>query len=244
MRRADAGAGGGENEAVIHDADRSLATWLGSMLPPGTGIRFDTPGPDWLRHPPERPFVDIFLYDIAEDTDGLTADAALVRSPDGHPLAWQPPVRRYQLSYLLTVWSADVPTDHELLGAVMAGCAATAVIPHDCLHGALLDAGLPVHVRCAPPREAAGPAPSAASPAGLCQALGVPPRAALILAMVAPVIPAASTDVAPPARSIDLDMTSTARTPPAPSKSLTPSPAGRGTLRRWERTRITERPSA
>jgi hypothetical protein len=221
------------------------------MLPPGTGIRFDAPGPDWLRHPPERPFVDVFLYDIAEDTGGLTADGALVRSPVGQPLAWQPPVRRYRLSYLLTAWSADVPSDHELLGAVMAGCAATAVIPPDCLHGALLDAGLPVHVQCAPPREAAGAAPSATSAAGLCQALGVPPRAALTLAMVAPVLPAPSTDVAPPARSIDLGMTASAQAPPAPvaqpsapSKPSSTSPSGRTTLRRWERTRITERPPA
>jgi hypothetical protein len=230
---------------VIHDADRSLEAWLGSMLPSGVGVRFDAPDPEWARRRPERPFMDVFLYDIAEDIDGLTADSALVRDPGGRGVAWQPPVRRYRLSYLLTAWSADVSEDHELLGSVMAGCAAAAVIPADCLRGALLEAGLPVQLRCAPPRGGAGSA-GTASPAGLCQALGVPPRAALTLVVVAPVIPAASADVAPPARSLDLNMAATTRgaavTPPASAPDGQPLPAPRGQRRRWERARITERP--
>jgi len=243
---------------VIHDADRSLEAWLGSMLPPGVGVRFDAPDPNWARRPPDRPFVDVFLYDIAEDTDGLTGDSALVREPGGRAVGWQPPVRRYRLSYLLTAWSADVSADHELLGNVVAGCAAAAVIPADSLRGALLEAGLPVQLRCAPPNGipgAQGTASTAsAGTAGLCLALGLPPRAALALVLVAPVIPAAIVEVAPPARSIDLNMAPTARragatgqppgaagqsAPVAPPDGQPPSPRGQ---RRWERARITERP--
>lgn len=249
---------------MIHDADLSLGAWLGSMLPPGTGVRFDAPDPEWARRRPERPFVDVFLYDIAEDVDGLSADGALVRDPAGRGVAWQPPVRRYRLSYLLTAWSADVSADHELLGSVMAGCAAAAIIPADCLRGTLLEAGLPVQLRCAPPRGEPGSQGTAGAPAagtaGLCQALGVPPRAALTLVVVAPVIPAPSTDVAPPARSLDLNVAATARgtaVPPAGSTpgsapgsapgsgpgaapGAQPPPSPRGQRRRWERARITE----
>jgi hypothetical protein len=243
-----------ENKAVIHDADRCLEAWLGSMLPPGVGVRFDAPDPAWARRPPERPFVDVFLYDIAEDIDGLSADSALVRDPDGRGVAWQPPVRRYRLSYLLTAWSADVSADHELLGNVMAGCAAAAIIPADCLRGVLLEAGLPVQLRCAPPQGNSGTASTAATgTAGLCLALGVPPRAALTLVVVAPVIPAASAEVAPPARSLDLNMAATARRAgatgqpaAATGQSAAVAPPGGQPLssprgqRRWERARITE----
>jgi hypothetical protein len=259
-RRTGATAAGGENEAVIHDADRSLEAWLSSMLPPGVGVRFDAPDPAWARRPPERPFVDVFLYDIAEDVEGLTGDSTLVRDPGGRAVAWQPPVRRYRLSYLLTAWSADVSADHELLGNVMAGCAAAAIIPGDCLRGVLLEAGLPVQLRCAPPHGMAGSrgtaSTAATGTAGLCQALGVPPRAALTLVVVAPVVPAATADVAPPARSLDLNMAATAQPaaatgqPAAASRRSAPvtPPAGQppaaqpGQRRRWERARITERP--
>ena len=227
---------------MIHDADRSLEAWLSSMLPPGVGVRFDAPDPAWARRPPERPFVDVFLYDIAEDVEGVTGDSTLVRDPGGRAVARQPPVRRYRLSYLLTAWTADVSADHELLGNVMAGCAAAAIIPGDCLRGALLEAGLPVQLRCAPPH-------GMTSAAGLCQAFGGPPRAALTLIVVAPVVPAATADVAPPARSLDLNLAATAQragatgqsgaaTPPAGQ----PRPAPPGQRRRWERARITERP--
>jgi Pvc16 N-terminal domain len=241
---------------VIQDADRSLEAWLGSMLPPGVGVRFDAPDPNWARRPPERPFLDVFLYDIAEDTDGLTGESALVREPGGRAVAWQPPVHRYRLSYLLTAWSADVSADHELLGNVMAGCAGAAILPADCLRGTLLEAGLPVQLRCAPPNGIPGAHGTASTPsagtAGLCQALGLPPRAALTLVLVAPVIPAAIAEVAPPARSIDLNMAPTVRragTPGQPVEATErstppdgqPQPPPRG-QRRWERARITERP--
>lgn len=220
------------------------------MLPPGVGVRFDPPDPGWARRPPERPFVDVFLYDIAEDTGGLSADSALVRDTGGHGVAWQPPVRQYTLSYLLTAWSADVSADHELLGSVMAGCAAAAVIPADFLRGALLEAGLPVQLRCAPPRGVAGSqdgASTAAGAAGLCQAFGVPPRAALTLVLVAPLVPKVSTEVAPPARSLDLNLAPTARRPDATPPGSAPAlpavpPSQPGQRRRWERARITERP--
>lgn len=229
---------------MIRDADLSLEAWLGGMLPPGVGVRFDAPDPGWAKRPPERPFVDVFLYDIAEDTDGMSGDSALVRDSNGNAVAWQPPVRHYRLSYLLTSWSADVSADHELLGTVMAGCAAAAIIPADCLHGSLLEAGLPVHLRCAPPGGTSG----AQGTASLCRAFGVPPRAALTLVMLAPLVPAASTELAPPARSLDLNVAATARrgvvAPPGSGDTPTgqPSPPRDGQRRRWERARITERP--
>lgn len=252
FRRVASAKVGGENGAVIHDVDRSLAAWVGTMLLPGTKVRFDAPDPAWVRNPPEQPFVDIFLYDIAQDINGLSMEAVLVRDPDGRSVARQPQARRYRLSYLLTAWSTGVEAGHEILGSVMAGCADAIVIPKEFLYGTLAEHGLPVEIRCAPPREAdGGPGASAAlSPAGLCQAFGVPPRAALPLVLVAPLIPAPRTDVAPPAHSIDLNMAALAE-PAGASGDQRQSTGDRrpqrsGKLkpqRRWERARITEHPA-
>ena len=240
FRRAAAIEADGENGAVIHDVDRSLAAWVGTMLPPGTTVRFDAPDPAWVKNPPQQPFVDIFLYDIAQDLNGLSTETVLVRDPDGRAVARQPVARRYRLSYLLTAWSADVEVDHEMLGSVIAGCADAAVIPGEFLHGTLAAAGLSVEIRCAPPREADGAGASAAvGAAALCQAFGIPPRAALALVLVVPLIPAPRTDLAPPARSLDLNMAVMAR---SADDQPGPSPGGpdRRPQRRWERARITE----
>jgi len=226
---------------VIHDVDRSLAAWVGTMLPPGTTVRFDAPDPAWVKNPPQQPFVDIFLYDIAQDANGLSTEAVLVRDAEGRAVARQPATRRYRLSYLLTAWSTGVKADHEMLGSVMAGCADASVIPEEFLYGTLADARLPVEIRCAPPLEAGGaPGASAATgTAGLCQAFGIPPRAALALVLVVPLIPAPRTDLAPPARSLDLNMAVMAR---SADDQPGPSPGGpdRRPQRRWERARITE----
>jgi len=139
-----------DNGTVIHDADRSLAAWLASMLPDSMTITFEPPGPSWPQQSPPRPFVDAFLYDIREAENGLTADLSPVRAPNGDLIGRRPSVRRYRLSFALTAWTAEATAGHELLGSIMAGCAASEVIPPGCLHGALAEAGLPVPARCAP----------------------------------------------------------------------------------------------
>jgi len=75
FRRAAAVEADGENGAVIHDVDRSLAAWVSTMLLPGTAVRFDTPDPAWVQNPPQQPLVDVFLYDIAQDVNGLSSGA-------------------------------------------------------------------------------------------------------------------------------------------------------------------------
>jgi Pvc16 N-terminal domain len=150
-------AAAGKDETVIHDADRSLAAWLRGVLPAGVTITAEPPAPEWAQRPPALPLVDAFLCDIREDGAGLSADTSPVRAPDGGLVGRQPPVRRYRLSFLLTAWAADVVAGYELLGAVMAACAADDVVSPDCLRGTLARAGLPVTLRCAPPDPAVTP---------------------------------------------------------------------------------------
>jgi len=236
---------------VIHDADRSLAAWLASVVPRGTEISFEAPEPSWADRPLPRPLLSAFLYDIREDIRGLAADWSSVRDTDGRLTGRQLPIRRYRLSYLLTAWTAGAAAGHELLGSVMTGCAEADVIPAGCLHGTLLGAGFPVPLRCAP-------ADRSTDPIQLWQSLRICARAGLDLAVTAAVVPALHTDLAPPARQLDLDMTpgpaAQARAAPAAGPTAPPlerpgnaPPGGSGGARsvvppgkHWERGRISE----
>jgi Pvc16 N-terminal domain len=222
-----------DNGTVIHEADRSLAAWLASMLPDGITITFEPPGPSWPQQSPPRPFVDAFLYDISEVENGLTADLSPVRAPNGDLIGRRPSVRRYRLSFALTAWTTEATAGHELLGSIMAGCAASEIIPPECLHGALAEAGLPVPVRCAP-------AELASSSLQLWQSLGVPPQTTLALVMTVPVVPAPETGLETLVRRLDLDMAAEPGGASHPDKADAER-AGTRSGQHRERGRITER---
>jgi Pvc16 N-terminal domain len=225
---------GWENGTVIHDADRSLAAWLAAgVLPEGVTITFEPPEPSWAQRSPRPPFVDAFLYDIREDAHGVSEQLSPVRAPDGGLIGRRPPVRRYRLSFLLTAWTAEITAGHELLGAIMAACAADDVIPPDCLYGALAEAGVPVSLRCAP-------ADPASNPLELWQSLGVAPRTTVVLVMTVPLIPAPRTGLAPPARRLDLDVASQPGGVSPPAGASGDRAADPRSASRWERGRITE----
>lgn len=200
---------------MIHDVDRSLSAWLGRCLPDGAATSFTCPSASWVDDPPEPLLVNGFLYDIREDVSALTGDVQEIRDAEGVVVGRRPPTRRYRLRYLLTAWVADGSpfAEHELLGAVLAGCVAHQAIPADCLTGSLAGAGQLVTVRCAPADE---------QPVGaaLWSHLGAPPRTTLDLVAIAPLAPPARTDLAAPATEFDLrpaGPSSMARRRPAPA---------------------------
>jgi hypothetical protein len=182
---------------MLTDLDRSVAAFLARLLPAGTAIRFCAPAPSWADAPPESPLIDAFLYDIRE-TQPPAADGALTRDADGHATGWQPPVRRYRVSYLLTAWTEPDPpgtSEHELLGAVLVGCAAVHAIPDDCLHGSLAEAAESLPFACAGQERAR-------DPALIWPALSVPARTALDLMVIAPIVPPLTTELAPSVRGV------------------------------------------
>jgi hypothetical protein len=93
------------------------------------------------------------------------------------------------------------------------------------MHGSLLEAGLPVQLQCAPPVPAA-------EPAELWRSLALAPRTVIVMALTAPLVPAARDVIAPPVRRLDLDVLSVPGGVPRPAP-----PERKG----WERGRIIER---
>jgi Pvc16 N-terminal domain len=234
---------------MLRDADRSLANWLGTLLPPGVGLRFDPPDHRWLSQPPEPLFLSAFLHTVRQDPRGRQSGWSDLREPDGRVVGRQAAPPHYRLGYLITAWAAeqvaDSPSDramaeHEVLGLVVDGSASHGVLPEDCLSGALAEAAARIVLECG---AADSPAIATATWAGL----GIGPRAHLELALVAPARSVVLTDIAPPAREIVLNAGQ------RPTTSATPATAPEreaaavrpfGTLRRWEKRTITEPASA
>lgn len=220
---------------VLRDADRSLANWLGRLLPPGVGVRFETPEPQWTARPPEPLFVDAFLHSIGQDARGGQSGWSDLRDADGRVVGRRQAARFFRLSYLITAWaarrSADgdadgrVIAEHDVLGLVLNACAHHGVLPSDCLEGALTESGLQTVLEC----EAGSPITAN----GLWAGLGIVPRAHLDLTLVAPAVPPVLTDIAPPAREIVVN---------AGQELTTSAPIEHpfGTLRRWEKQTINE----
>jgi hypothetical protein len=210
---------------MLRDLDLSVAAFLGGLLPAGTAIRFDPPAASWDGDgtPPDAPLLDAFLYDVRE-TQPPAGDGTLARGDDGQATGWQPPVRRYQVSYLLTAWpraNGHGDGEHELLGAVLTGCATTLALPPPCLRGVLAEATEPVPLACAA-------AARAADTTQLWPVLGVRARTALDLMVVAPVVPALLTGLSPGVRNVDVGV-----------RPRTPAPRA-GSAPARPRQRITE----
>jgi hypothetical protein len=230
---------------VLHDADRSLASWLGKLLPTGVGVRFEAPDPQWRSQPPEPLFLSAFLHSVRQDARGRESGWSDLRDSGGRVVARQAPPQHFRVGYLITAWAAnqaaDNPSDlamaeHELLGLVVNGCASLGILPEDCLEGALAEDAARIVIEC-------GPADSPTIAAATWSGLGIGPRAHLELVLVAPARAVTLTDIAPPAREIVLNA---GQRPGAPA----PDPATRdcraeavrpfGTVRRWEKQTVSE----
>jgi len=247
--------------SMLRDADLSLANWLKQVLPPGTGVRFDAPRADWERRKSGSAFVSVFLRDVHRDAQDLPRSGwSDARDQNGRIVGRQPAPRYYRLSFLVTAWaeaggdgsdetSRRTLEEHELLGLLVDACTAAEAIPDDQLTGALAEAGIPTFVRCAADD-------TGRSAQGLWSGFGIAPHAHLELELVAPVVPAMVTELAPPARQIVVRARQTpglgrsgeaAATGSGPTESapVGPPPVGAGgTVRRWERRTIVERPAA
>ena len=243
---------------MLRDADLSIANWLGGVLPPGAGVRFDTPRAGWEEQGSGTPFVSLFLCDIRRDGQDLPASGwSEVRDGDGRMVGRQPAARYYRICYAVTAWvdpAAAEPgksrpehdrqqrnqralEEHGLLGLLIDACGNADTIAEEQLTGALAEAGLPSFVRCA------GDEPGR-STQGLWPGFGIAPRAHLVLELVAPIVPPMVTGLGPSPREIVLG----AHRLPAPSgpgdaaaPTGTPPTGTTGTVRRWERRTVDER---
>ncbi|WP_158893778.1 Pvc16 family protein [Amycolatopsis anabasis] len=209
---------------MITQVDDALCQLLGRNLPQGTVVRLDPPKPTWQTETPARA-VDLFLFGLADDRASREAGSQEVRDARGAVVRRSDPVRRCELSYLVTARAPEVRGEHELLDHALRVMVFADAVPESCFDGEFDHGGLPVLLRVAD-----------TGPGQLWSSLGMPARAAFVATVSVPMPPEPETDLAKPAEKLALR--SGRKVPPKPRKwPLTP--AGN---RRWQRIPPPEEP--
>jgi hypothetical protein len=187
---------------MIAEVNRALTGLLEPLLPPGCEVRFGAPAPGGKA-------LAWFLADVREDA--AETDWTDVRDETGRVVARRPPVRRFDLHYLVT--AEDPAAEATLLDAVLTAADPGRRVPPDLLPETL--AGRPITLRLA------GGAPAS-------------DRTALRVLVNAPLVLPPVTDVAAPAEDIRLGVAAPGRPAPGPPPPARPGPRG------WRGSRIEE----
>ena len=140
---------------MIHDVDESLRALVRREALNGSGVEiaFDAPTKDWVARR-NAPVVDLYLYDIREDTTRRQTSWEDVHDEHGRTVGQRLPPRRYRLSYLVTAWTNRPEDEHRLLSAMLTCFVRHEYLPADVLAGTLADQTLPVLATVAlPPVE-------------------------------------------------------------------------------------------
>lgn len=194
---------------MISDLDDALTTLLTQQLPPAivgsTQISFEAPDDHFPPTGVTLPAIDLFLYDVRENTDLRAIDWTPEQAPGGGPWTRYPPPIRIDCAYLVTAWPSEgSPTrandEHRLLSEVMKVLLQFPVLPDSVLSGELVGQTPPL------PASSLGPS-RLQSVAEFWQALGGKPKAALSLIVTIGVTLAQPADAGPPIQQRVFDVT-------------------------------------
>jgi hypothetical protein len=202
---------------VIAEVSAALRALYSPLLPGGVQLRFGAPTGD------QGSALSVFLASVQEDPRAVPADWEDVRDEQGRVLGRQPPIRRFDLLYLVTAWAKDSEREEALLDIVLTATVPTVRLDPKLLGGTLRGATQPVLVRLAPEATA------------VYASLDLPPRTVLGLSVNAPLIRPLSTDIAPPADQITLGVDRT--TPPGAGGLTGPAVRKPG---QWRKSRVDE----
>ena len=202
---------------MIAEVSTALRSLYAPLLPSGAHLRFGAPNGD-----PGHALC-FFLASVVEDARAVPADWEDVRDEQGRVTARQPPVRRFDMLYLVTAWAKDNEREDALLDVVLNATVPAVRLDPKLLGGTLRGTDAPVLVRLAP--EATQ----------VWASLDLPARTVLGLTVSAPLIRPLDTDIAPPADQITLGVDRA--TPPGAGRPTGPATRRPG---QWRRTRIDE----
>lgn len=180
---------------MIDDLDKTVEALLKRELEPTllqqVAISFAAPGSDFPPATVSLPAIDVFLYDIRENTELRTTQWLIERKTDGTAVRTRSPVR-VDCSYLITAWSSESSStraldEHRLLSEVM-----KVLLRYPKLPEALLQGGLRGQE---PPLPSSTLQPGRLQSAGeFWQALGGKPKAALNYTVTIGVVPERAID--------------------------------------------------
>jgi hypothetical protein len=140
---------------VIDDLDetiRELILKYGAFAPDSVAITFDQPTGDWAASL-TRPTINCYLYDVRENLGLRSAEWTVERRENGQANKRIAP-RRYDLSYMVSVWTQNqVGDEHAILWRVLAVLANHPVLPKEMCQGELARQSYPVQTRAGQPSE-------------------------------------------------------------------------------------------
>lgn len=142
---------------MIQDADDTLRELLVQKVPLDTraiDVMFDMPSKEWSVGV-SRPTVNLYLYDVRENHELRSNQRHLTRH--GNAGTEQRAPVRVDLAYLITVWTADISDEHQLLGRVLTALLRYPLLPEDVLKGSMQAQPLPVQAWIAQPERTPNP---------------------------------------------------------------------------------------
>jgi hypothetical protein len=177
---------------MIHAVDESLRALVRRDALNGTDVEvvLDAPTKDWSARR-TTPTVDIYLYDIREDLR-MQQYGLVDERQDGLVTQRVRPPRRFKLSYLITAWTQRPEDEHHLLSALLGCFVLNGHIPPELLVSPLDRSAQPISV------TVAQPPPQDRALSDVWSALGGELKPSLDLVVMAPWVPAADEDIAPP----------------------------------------------
>ena len=140
---------------MIHDVDESLRALVRRDAVNGSGVEvaFDAPTKEWVARR-NSPVVDLYLYDIHEDTTRRQTSWEEIKDDTGRVIERRLPPRRYRLSYLVTAWTQRPEDEHRLLSSLLSCFVRHEFMPAELLAGTLEGETMPVLLTVAlPPTE-------------------------------------------------------------------------------------------
>ncbi|PYF99171.1 Protein of unknown function [Georgenia satyanarayanai] len=115
-------------------------------------VVLDAPTTDWAARR-NAPTVNLYLYDLREDTRWRERGWAPRTGADGTVTGRVPAPRLFKLSYLVTAWTARPEDEHRLLDALLHALLAVEVLPAELLSSELEGVRVPLTVGLPPPED-------------------------------------------------------------------------------------------
>lgn len=136
---------------MIEDLDetiRQLILTRGLFDADSIEVSFDQPTGDWAASL-TRPTVNCYLYDIRENMELRSAERMVEHQASRRATRRLAPLR-YDLSYLITVWTQNqVEDEHAIIWRVLSVLARHSPLPKELLHGQVRHQPYPIRTRAA-----------------------------------------------------------------------------------------------
>ncbi len=127
---------------MIHEVDETLLALITRDVVEGGPIEisFEAPTREWAAKR-TKPTVNVYLYDIREDTSRREVFFEEVRDETGKVVARRQPPRFFRLTYLMTAWTQRPEDEHRLLSSLLSCFLRHDYLPPEMLVGSLRDVG-------------------------------------------------------------------------------------------------------